>query len=220
MRDFFDWLLHLIYPPKCVFCGRLIPGLLPDCCDRCIQDLPEYDDAERKVTYFDRTAAVFFYEEPVRNAVLSYKFHGTHSYARIFARWMATLVRDKLGTEFDLITWVPCSRQRKWKRSYDQAELLSKELGRELGIQVRRTLKKVRNNPPQSGISGAAQRKANVIGAYVPFEPEHVQGKRILVIDDVLTTGATMSECGKVLRMAGAETLACAALAAVREEKE
>ena len=220
MGEFVSWLLNLIYPAKCIFCGKVLPGTVPACCDVCIRDLPEYEGADRSVTYYNRSSAVFFYEEPVRSAVLSYKFHGTYSYARVFGRWMAAMIRDKLGTEFDLITWVPCSKARKWKRGYDQSRLLCEQIGKELGIETRQTLVKVRNNPPQSGVNNAARRKANVMGVYVPYQPECVRGKRILVIDDVLTTGATLSECGKILRMAGAETLVCAVLAAARQENE
>ena len=77
-------------------------------------------------------------------------------------------------------------------------------------------LKKIRNNPPQSGISGAAERRANVLGAYQVIQPERLAGMKILLLDDVITTGATAGECARVLLTAGAEEVHCGAVAAAR----
>lgn len=80
-------------------------------------------------------------------------------------------------------------------------------------------LKKIRNNPAQSGISTPEKRRANVLGVYRAVNPELIQGKNILLIDDVLTTGATMSECCRTLLDAGAAQVSCAALACARYDK-
>jgi len=220
MNRFAVWFVNLFYPAKCIFCGRLLPGDVPDCCDKCIHSLPEYDDADRTVQYFDRTTALFYYRSPVREAILSYKFHGTHSYADVFARWMAAQIRVKFDGTYDLISWVPCSARRRWSRGYDQSRLLAERLGRELGTEVRCTLRKVRHNRAQSGIGKEAERKANVLGVYVAVDPSAVRGKRILLVDDVLTTGATVSECGKILKLAGADSLSCAVIAAAKQDHD
>ena len=117
-----------------------------------------------------------------------------------------------------MLTWVPVSRLRRITRGYDQVELLAKAVGRELNIEAQPTLKKIRHNRRQSSISSAAQRKANVLGAYRVISPEVLHGKRILLLDDVLTTGATAGECARMLLTAGAKEVHCAVIATARKE--
>ena len=81
-------------------------------------------------------------------------------------------------------------------------------------------LKKCGDNPAQSGLSDAAARRANVLGMYDPADPARIRGRRILLIDDVCTTGATLAECARTLREAGAQTVVCAAVALRRREEQ
>ena len=118
---------------------------------------------------------------------------------------------------FDVLTWVPVSRLRKLRRGYDQGELLAKAVGKELGLAPVPTLKKIRNNRPQSRLKDPAARRANVLGAYRILENADVKGKCVLLLDDILTTGATAGECARMLRMAGAKEVHCAAVAAARK---
>ena len=118
---------------------------------------------------------------------------------------------------FDCLTWVPVSPLRKLRRGYDQVELLAKAVGRELGMQPVPLLKKVRHNRPQSGISDGAKRRANVLGVYREMDRTAISGKRILLLDDILTTGATAGECARVLLTAGAKEIHCAVIAAARK---
>lgn len=118
---------------------------------------------------------------------------------------------------FDVLTWVPVSRLRKLRRGYDQVELLAKAVGKELGMTPVPTLKKIRNNRPQSRLKGAEARRANVLGAYRILENTDVKGKRVALLDDILTTGATAGECARVLLSAGAKEVHCAAMAAARK---
>ena len=220
MNPFLRWFLDLIYPPKCMLCQRLLENAEQTLCAKCGSNLPEFDGPLRKVAYFEKAVAPFFYEEPIRDAILRFKFHGIQTYAGQFARWMAVWVRDHLEGEYDVVSWVPCSKRRRWTRGFDQAELLARELAACLNAPVCRTLQKVKHNPKQSTQSDAARRRANVLGVYRSVLPQEWVGKRILLVDDVLTTGSTLSECGKVLRMAGSGDLVCAVIAASKREKE
>ena len=220
MIGFLRWVLDLFYPPRCMLCHKLLDSSEKLLCGQCGQDLPEYEGALRKVPYYEKTVVPFYYEEKIRDAVLRFKFHGMREYAGQFAVWMVVWIRDHLDGSYDLISWVPCSRRRRWTRGFDQAELLARALGRELKVPVVCTLRKIKHNPKQSVLPDAARRRANVLGVYAAVRPEEFRGKRILVVDDVLTTGSTLSECGKVLRMAGSGELVCAAIAAARREKE
>jgi len=215
MSQWTDLVLDLLFPPKCMFCGSLMETSDDVVCAKCLQsDLPEVERDLPKAQYFEKTIATFWYEEPVIGAILRFKFHGMSSYAGQFGRWLSGTVADKLSGDFDLISWVPCSGLRRWSRGFDQAELLAESVAAAMGMEAVPTLIKVKHNPKQSKTKGSARRKANVLGAYQAYEPQRFQGKRILLIDDVLTTGATMSECGKTLLMAGSGELVCAVVAA------
>lgn len=216
MSALFRWLTDLLYPPKCMLCHRLLDSSDQFTCGRCEYDLPEYDQAPRTVQYFEKAAASFYYEGYIRDAILRYKFHGMQTYARQFAKWLAIIVVGELEGKYDMTSWVPCGRWRRWTRGFDQVELLAKALAEELEAPCVQTLKKIRNTPKQSRMPNAAARRANVLGAYQAVDPHRFCGKRILLVDDVLTTGATLSECGKVLRMAGSGDPVCAVIAVAR----
>lgn len=129
---------------------------------------------------------------------------------------VAQCVHDHLAGKYDLITWVPLSEKRKKERGYDQAFLLASAAALELNDVAVETLRKGRDNAAQSGLEGEAERRANVLGAYQPVDPELVEGKRVLIIDDVVTTGSTLSECARMLRSMGASDVVCATLARAR----
>ena len=93
---------------------------------------------------------------------------------------------------------------------------MADHVSKDLGIRPTRLLKKIRHNRPQSRILGQAQRRANVLGAYKLIDPQQVAGKRILLLDDIITTGSTMGECARMLLTAGADSVHGAAVAAVR----
>ncbi len=213
------WLLDLMYPPKCMFCGRLLESSEKTVCGHCWETLPEWDGPAPKVPYFEQCAAPFFYVPPIRDALLKFKFRGMRHYSVQLARWMAVSVRDKLAETYDLISWVPCSKRRRRQRGFDQAELLARALAEEVGVPAVRTLEKTRNNQAQSRTASAAQRRGNVAGVYRAYNPAQFAGKRILLVDDIITTGATLSECGKTLLLAGSGQLVCAAVAVTAHEE-
>lgn len=221
MNVLLELILDLLFPPKCMLCGKLLQTGEETLCESCVQDdLPEFEGNPRDVRFFEECVAPFFYEGNIRDAILRLKFHGMQSYAKQFAKWMATPIREKLAGKYDYISWVPCSRLRVWTRGFDQAKLLALALAKELDAEALCTLKKIRHNRKQSKTANAAKRRANVLGAYRAMDPQWLKNKRILLIDDVLTTGATMSECGKTLRLAGSGDLVCAAVAVSPKEKE
>ena len=173
-------------------------------------------DKGGKLPFLDGWTAVWYYEGAVRRSLLRYKFHGARSYADCYGRMLAMKTQQNWPEGVDVLTWVPVSTLRKLRRGYDQVELLAEAVGSELGLTPVRVLKKIRHNKPQSGIVGQAQRKANVLGVYRVIAPELIRGKRILLLDDIVTTGATVGECARVLLTAGASEVYCGAVAAVR----
>ncbi len=212
-------LLELIYPRKCVFCTCFLKREETDLCTGCRTRLPYCEDQRRSIPYSAKSVSVFYYEGDVREAVLRYKFGGQMHYSHAFGRLIAMQVRQHLP-EFDLICHVPVSRARRRARGYDQAKRLADAVGAELGNRPRRILKKLRNNPAQSGLQRPEQRRANVLGVYAVPDREAVRGKTILLIDDVMTTGATLSECCRTLLDAGAAQVYCAVLARSHRNEE
>lgn len=212
------FVLDLLFPPKCVFCGKVLDTGEDGLCARCQRELPWLTDGEAELTgeFFSLCAAPLRYQDKVRDSVRRYKFKGRRGYHKLYGRLVAQCVHDHLAGRYDLITWVPLSPQRKKERGYDQAFLLASAAALELGEVAVETLRKERNTDPQSGLTEDAQRRANVLGAYTPVDPELVAGKRVLLIDDVVTTGSTLSECARMLRTMGAEDVVCTALARAR----
>lgn len=204
---------ELLFPPKCLLCGRILSKDELDLCGDCRLDAPECTTQRRRIPFVEGWLAVWHYEDQVRRSLLRFKFHGKRHYAQGYGRLLAMKILRQ-EEDYDLITWVPVSRWRRLRRGYDQVELLAQAVCAELGTEPVYCLRKVRNNPPQSGIAGQAQRRANVLGVYEAVEPERFAGKRVLLLDDIITTGATLSECARVLLTAGAAEVYGAAVAA------
>ena len=211
--------LNLLFPPKCVLCGKLLEKDETDLCRSCRVDSPECRKNNLKFSFLDSWAAVWYYEGYIRKSLHRYKFGRARHYAPVYGRMLAMKLLNEYPEGFDILTWVPVSRWRKFTRGYDQVELLADAVGKELGMIPVRTLRKIRNNRPQSGISGLAKRRANVLGVYRAIDPETVRGKRILLLDDIITTGATAGECARVLLTAGAREVHCGCIAVASKRK-
>ena len=211
------YLLNLLFPPKCILCGKLLQAHEQDLCRECRGDSPEYPERKENLQFLDSFTAVWYYEGNVRRSLLRYKFYHARSYVHGYGRLLAMKLLRTHPEGFDCLTWVPVSPLRKFTRGYDQVELLAEAVGKELGMTPVPLLKKVRHNRSQSGIHDAAKRRANVLGAYRETNREAIQGQRILLLDDILTTGATAGECARVLLTAGAKEVHCAVVAAARK---
>lgn len=212
-------LLDLLFPPRCVFCRRLLHRGEEGICPRCQQELPWALGAEAEQTgeFFSLCASPLWYQDQVRASFHRYKFKGVRGYSRTYGRLVAQCVQDHLAGRYDLITWVPLSRARLRQRGYDQAMLLASAAALALDDVAAETLCKVRDTEAQSGLGkNDASRRANVLSAYQVTDPALVEGRRVLLIDDIVTTGSTLSECARVLRIAGATDVVCAALARSR----
>lgn len=211
------WLMQLLFPPKCILCRKVLGKNETDLCHSCRVDAPEYESGKRKIQFLDSFTAVWYYEKSVRRSLLRYKFYGARNLAPAYGRILAMKLLKEHPEGFDILTWVPISSLRKLRRGYDQCQLLAAAAGQELGMCPVCVLKKVRNNRQQSRIRGYAQRRANVLGVYRVVDAEAIRGKRVLLLDDILTTGATAGEAARVLLTAGAAEVHCAAMAAARK---
>ena len=203
-------LLELLFPTKCAFCGRVSARGV---CEACERTLPRTEMALREGKGYGKCAVPLRYEGEVREALLRFKFRGGRGAAAGFGRLLAQCAAEEVGGAFDAVTYAPVSARRRAARGYDQAYLLARETARHWDVKPLTLLRKTRDNPPQSGL-GAEQRRGNVVGVYESCNEEKIKGKRLLLIDDIITTGSTLSECARVLRGAGAAEVVCACLAA------
>ena len=213
MKRLLHYIKEWLFPSKCILCRSLLTAEESDLCRRCRTETDEYPQEKLKLQFIDRTAAVWYYKGNVRKSLHRYKFNRCRFLAEPFGRLMAMKLLTAQMNDADLITWVPVSPIRRFFRGYDQDELLAQVISRELDIPCEGLLKKVRHNRPQSRISGYARRRANVLGVYRALTPEKISGKRIVLVDDILTTGATATECARVLLTAGAEQVNCVVVA-------
>ena len=212
-------LLDLLFPPKCAFCGALLPRENDGVCARCRKELPRTSPKDRRVTFVKSVTAPFYYEGEVRRSLLAYKFRALSARGRVYGR----LVGEELlarGVEFDLLSWVPLSRRRLRRRGYGQARLIAEGAAEKLGMTVTPLLCKSRDVPPQSRIRTAEGRRANISGCYQVPEPASVRDKRILLVDDIITTGSTVSECARMLMLAGAREVLAASVAIHRDDTD
>ncbi|MFQ9873229.1 MAG: ComF family protein [Oscillospiraceae bacterium] len=231
---FREWLLRLFFPEHCASCGeplgegeqflcarcqkhlRLLP---PDTCPKCARRLELCSCLTQSAVY--RAAAAVEYDDVSAPVLWKLKFDSRRDLAPFLAQLMEQRRREFFaGQRFDGITYVPMSKAARRKRGYNQAQLLGRELQRLSGIPCGQTLLKVRSNRPQHELN-AQERRLNVQGVYRLGPHISVRGLRILLVDDILTTGNTVEECSRVLLRAGAASVGvlCAASSLPREVK-
>ena len=203
----------LLYPESCIGCGRLTRGgLCIRClskatpppggiCNRCgapaAADIPHCAECRSRDFSFDRARQCARFTSIARLAVLQLKYRGRLGLAEVLALAMAEVARD---LQPKVITWVPSSPRRTRERGFDHAQLLASALADRLGVFCSEMIERVRETPPQVGLDPAI-RRTNLVGAFACRLPAP---ERILVVDDVLTTGASASEAARALKAAGA----------------
>lgn len=204
----------IIFPHKCVICGlqNIHHGeyICKSCLDSklMIKIMPKYPN----VPFIDEQISSAFYLGEVRKAIHDFKFNGKIGHFRGFAYLMHRTYLAN-NCDYDVITWVPSNFFRIFKRGYSQTYLLAKRLGENLNIPVVSTLKKARSTKAMYNLT-PSQRRANVSGAFACKKSVlELNDKRVLLVDDIFTTGTTVSECGRVLRTNGIRNVGCITLA-------
>lgn len=211
-------MLSFLFPPKCVLCRSLLTNKETDLCQNCRTTVKSHPHTKRMIPFVAQWTAMWYYKGNVRKSIQRFKFYNCRSNAVAYGRLLSFKLLENYSQLPEMITWVPISFRRRLSRGYDQSQLLADALGKELGIPVVSTLRKIRHTKPQSTLKDAAQRRANVLGAYKVRDCQAITGKQILLVDDVITTGATASECAKTLTVGGAEKIYFAAIAATSND--
>lgn len=214
----FSGLLDLFYPPRCIFCRGFLKKSERYICPDCKGKLPyTVKGGEQKGDFYSVCVSPLYYEDNVRESILRFKFKEATGYAEPYGKLIADCIRENLKGRYDLISWVPLSRERYKERGYDQAMLLAMAAALELDDVAVSTLEKYKNVEKQSKMGSVEKRKANISGVYRVEDPELIEGKRILLIDDIVTSGSTLSECARMLLQAGAKEVLCATIARTRD---
>lgn len=214
--------LDLLFPPKCPYCQQILEDPRATVCSDCQPRLPwlEGKAGERRIDFADGCFSPLAYRDAVPGAVHRYKFSRVRALGKPLAALMAQCLSDRLPEGADLITWAPLSKKRLRERGFDQAELLAREVGRLLSIPAAPALEKTRNTSPQSELEEESARRANARGAYALLPGADLTGRRVVLVDDVVTSGSTLSECAALLRQGGAAQVYCLTLARAREDGE
>ncbi|MFQ5912382.1 MAG: ComF family protein [Nitrospinota bacterium] len=193
--------IALLEPPFCPRCG------VPFASEFALLESPGHEcgRCREKSPRFDSARAASIYEGSLREILHTYKFGGTSGLARALGKLLADHFPDRFRSQgFDLVTHVPLHPRRYRERGFDQAWLLARALGRSAGFSTwPYILERTRWEAAQPTLTGP-QRWANVRGAFLVRKPEWVEGRSVLLVDDVLTTGATADACAKALKDSGA----------------
>lgn len=219
-------ILNLFFPPQCLICDSILPKhgtLCTDCwndvpfisapiCACCGLPLEFAVDANtlcgeclREHPPYSRARAAFVYNEHSRTIIMKLKYQDDAYLAPVLARWMAGAGAELIAAS-DVIIPVPLFYWRMVRRRYNQSSLLAKALNTHTKLPLHQpALKRIRATKQQTGLT-RAQRLKNVSGAFIvpPQYKQDIAGKSVLLIDDVMTTGATLDACTKTLIKAGA----------------
>ncbi|MBU2054084.1 MAG: ComF family protein [Proteobacteria bacterium] len=237
MKEVLTGLADVIFPPRCLTCGVILErhDSLPFCppclsgirfirsplCSRCGVpfSLPEGADhlcGDCLVTQrpYAIARAVGYYEETLLTAIHLFKYRGRMGIGEVLGRIMADFAGVIWDMKvFSLLLPVPLHRKRLQERGFNQAVILARSLSKRFSIPLDfMTLRREVPTAPQVGL-GLEERWANVRGAFAVRKPEKIAGRRVLLVDDVFTTGSTLSECAAVLMQAEAEAVAVLTLA-------
>lgn len=209
-----EFVLDFLFPPACVVCGMINKNWLCSKCELRVKRLEKSCIVDIKSKKYEKLLYIFKYESLIRKLVLGYKFANKAYINNFFANIIVKNENNyNLLKQYDMIIPVPMHRKKMLKRGYNQTELISEKIAKELKIQNRpNILKKVVNTTTQSKLGGKA-RQTNIQHAFIIKNDIEVEDKKIILLDDIYTTGATSEECSRILKNAGAKEIIILVLA-------
>lgn len=205
---FINYAINLIYPNVCGICDKICKDDLCKKCEIKLNNISKFKIDTYKNKKFKRHIYLFKYEGIIKERLINFKFHQK---AYIYKSFVNFLIKNEKICRFlksyDIIIPVPIHYNRKVTRGYNQSALLSKNIAIKLQIDYdEKVLLKRVNNKPQS-TKNKQERKNNVIGVYYIKNKEKIFNKKVLLVDDIYTTGSTVNECAKILKIAGAKAI-------------
>jgi len=198
-------ILELIYPPTCGICGKLNQEYLCNKCKKILEKQAKFEIENKQDSeiYFQEHLYIFQYQGIIRNILINYKFKSkSYLYKTIVIFLLKNKKLFQILKSYDTIIPVPISKQRRQKRGYNQSELIAREIAKVAKINYNnQCLFKTKNIIEQSKLN-KEERQKNIQGVYQIRNLEKITNKKILLIDDIYTTGSTVNECSKILEQA------------------
>ena len=214
-------LKDLLLPRLCPVCGKLLMESEDVLCAFCAIQLPRYritniDDNPLLRMIWDKadiqkatTFLSYNHYSPYHKLIIDFKFHGKRDLAIKLGRWAALEAkRQDFWEDVDALVPVPLTRWRRFWRGYNQAEMLAQGMAEVTGLPVLNLLKRTKNRKPQTKLKGETRLK-NAEGIYRATIPDEWRGKRFVIVDDVMTTGATLGSCAQTLQNADKGATIC-----------
>jgi competence protein ComFC len=219
MLDIKNGIINFIYPAYCGVCKKALPASNgTGVCGVCIRQIkrhPKPDCCSAKSS-FSAARSVCLYEGAIKELIHLFKYKNKRSLAGLFARYMTDFMKDEAAfvEGIEMVTFVPLHRQRRRERDFNQSEALGRRIAAELGLPAADCLEKIKQTANQNELSRRA-RLDNLKGAFRArgHAPDLFRGRVILLVDDVMTTGATLDECSRTLLAADAREVRCLTLA-------
>ncbi len=221
LHIYWQRVLSLLYPPRCVACRRVgavlctscmraFPPIRPPVCPRCGHPLPKVAPCQtcRRgiLRALDRVRSAARFQPPLREAIYALKYRGARALGPVLGAYMAARLRPQALT-VDLIVPVPLHAERHQRRGYNQATLLAQPVAEVLQAPLAtEALVRIRPTAPQITLP-FSERQTNVAGAFCCPDPSYVRDRRILLVDDVMTSGSTLEACAAALKEAGARSV-------------
>jgi ComF family protein len=224
--ELFQAAVSLLYPATCAICRKHVRAgeylcddceaklirIVPPFCQKCSEPFEGSIDVDfacancaHRTIYFDAAVAAYRGRGIVRDVIHEFKYNRQVHLRHLLARWLCAALDDERlrNHDFDVIVPVPLHSARQRERGFNQANLLAKVLSRYISVPCRHLLKRIRYTTTQTALD-RSERMENLHNAFRLRKNADVRGLRVLLIDDVLTTGSTLSECARVLKGAGA----------------
>lgn len=232
----FSKLTDLIFPVRCPCCDKPADTTLP-LCSSCKEKMLHPSEEKRRCEicsfstrdcickdrqYFDRLCIPLYYEDEAKKTLHRFKFRGRRDLAKQYARLLVQALDErKLTDSTDCITNVPMSRGDRFLRGYNQSQLIAEQISSLTGIPYEEFLYKKHKTKKQHSL-GKEARSGNLLGAFdiLPGRSGAPEGRTILVVDDILTTGSTLNEISKTLLIFGADRIFVCACAVTKNQKK
>ena len=207
-HEAYRYFINIIFPNICPCCEEII-DYDEDFCESCTDKIVRCSD-ERHIEYADEFVAYCYYEKGARAAILKFKKDACGNSYYAFASAIVKALQEKqLLSQIDVVVYLPMSKKEEKSRGYNLVKLIAKEIHYMLEIPCVNALYKTRTTFKQKELNGR-DRKTNLIGAYKVFDNVELNGKCVLVVDDLCTTGSTLSEAARALKDGGAEKVIAA----------
>ena len=200
-----EFVLDFLFPPACIVCGKIDKNWLCPKCQVRVERLEKSFQLDIQNKKYEKLLYIFKYESLIRKLILGYKFSNKAYINNFFANMIVRNEKNyNLLKQYDMIIPVPMHKKKMQKRGYNQTELISEKIAQKLEIENRPDiLQKVINTTTQSKLGGKA-RQTNIQHAFFIKNDIDVEDKKVILLDDIYTTGATSEECSRVLKDAGA----------------